>query len=80
MRKRWLLAGLLCSGAGAREQERAPPPRPPERREPARQPLSKEDAELVKDLALLERLDLLKNLDLFEKDGEEKAAAKEAPR
>ena len=28
--------------------------------------LSKEDSDLVKDLALLERMDLLRNLDLFE--------------
>ena len=31
-------------------------------------PLSKEDAELVKELALLERLELVKNLDLFEQE------------
>jgi hypothetical protein len=48
----FLLAILLCADV-------APPPE---------KPLSKEDAELVKELALLEKMDLVKNLELFEKD------------
>jgi hypothetical protein len=80
MRTRWLLAVLLC-GAAARAQQRTPSPRPPERKDEARKPLSKEDAELVKDLALLERLELLRNLDLFEAGkGEDRTAKEETPR
>jgi hypothetical protein len=52
---------LLCA---------APPPsvqpEPPAPREQPAPPLSKEDEELVKQLALLEQLDLVKNLDLFD--------------
>lgn len=60
-----LLAGLLASAAHA--QEATPPPRTPRpapRKPPP--PLSKEDAELVKQLALLEHFELVKNLELFE--------------
>ena len=47
----------------------APPEKPqPEPATAERAPLSKEDQELVKQLALLEQLDLLKNLELFEED------------
>jgi hypothetical protein len=60
----WLMAILLCA-------EVAPPaPAPP----PPAPPLSKEDAELVKELALLEKMDLVKNLELFEKDKDEEPA------
>jgi hypothetical protein len=48
----FLIAMLLCADA-------SPPPQ---------KPLSKEDAELVKELALLEKMELVKNLELFEKD------------
>ena len=79
MRASWLMAGLLC-GAAVRAQERAPSPRPPERREAAqRPPLSDEDAELVKDLALLERLELLRNLELFEQDREPRQTKEDRP-
>jgi len=62
-----LLALLLLCGATAPD-----PMRPPTdaggtevvKKDPP--PLSTDDAELVKDLALLEQLDLLKNLELFE--------------
>ena len=58
-----LLAAALCAlprSAHPDEPQRPPPP--------AQQgkPLSAEDAEVVKQLALLEQVDLLKNLDLFE--------------
>ncbi len=52
----------------------APPPTQAAARQPARAPLSGEDAEVVKQLALLERVELLENLELFEggpKDGDE---------
>ena len=52
---------LLCTVP----PEAHPAPPPPRRQEPP-PPLSKEDAELVKQLALLEQLDLVKNLDLFD--------------
>jgi hypothetical protein len=67
-----VLVALLCAGA-ARAQDRRPPPPPPEQKQAAPAPLSKEDAELVKELALLERMELVKNLELFEpeKDAEE---------
>ena len=58
-----LAAAALCALPRALhpdEPRRAPPP--------AQQgkPLSAEDAEVVKQLALLEQVDLLRNLDLFE--------------
>lgn len=42
---------------------------PPARPRDAAKPLSAEDEELVRDLAVLERMELLRNLDLFEPDG-----------
>lgn len=54
-----LLAALL-----AQPTPQPPPPEPAKAE--ARAPLSKEDQELVKELALLEQMDLLKNLELFE--------------
>ncbi|MGZ6123536.1 MAG: hypothetical protein ACXWLR_01165 [Myxococcales bacterium] len=81
MRTAWLLlGGMLCGGA-LYAQGPAPAPGPNERRpDPEKPPLSKEDAELVKDLALLERVDLLRNLDLFEKDRGEKQTREDVPR
>jgi hypothetical protein len=63
-----LLAAALCALApiaSADEPRRAP--RPPQQQQ-ARQEkrLSDEDAEVVRQLALLEQVDLLRNLDLFE--------------
>ena len=61
-----LLALMLC-GATAQDQMRLPTDaggKEAVKKDPP--PLSTDDAELVKDLALLERLELLKNLDLFE--------------
>ena len=71
--RRWIAsaaAALLCAGT-ARAQDRrdqGPAPAPPRQEQP---PLSKEDAELVKELALLEQLDLVRNLDLFQEDKED---------
>ncbi|GAC1550629.1 MAG: hypothetical protein NVS2B9_16790 [Myxococcales bacterium] len=57
----------------------AVPPAPP-----ARAPLSAEDAALVREMALLERVDLLRDLDLFERgaaaDADDEAASPDAPR
>ena len=58
-----LLAAALCAlprSVLPDEPRRTPPP--------AQQgkPLSAEDAEVIKQLALLEQVDLLRNLDLFE--------------
>ncbi|HET9753578.1 MAG TPA: hypothetical protein VFP52_11475 [Myxococcales bacterium] len=57
------LLALLCAAPPAAQP--APPP-PPPRHEEASPPLSKDDAELVKHLALLEQLELVRNLDLFD--------------
>ena len=56
------LAALLASTAFA-EDAGPPPPRPTLEK---KAPLSKEDEELVKELALLEQMELVKNLELFE--------------
>lgn len=69
--RRWiagLCAALVCAGASHAEDQRGTPP--PEQRE-QKPPLSKEDAELVKELALLEQLDLVKNLELFQPEKDE---------
>lgn len=58
-----LLAAALCAFPKAvRPDEPRHPPPPLEQGKP----LSAEDAEVVKQLALLEQVDLLRNLDLFE--------------
>jgi hypothetical protein len=61
MRALTLAATLLASAMYAQTAPRPPPP-PAAQKQP---PLSKEDAELVEQLALLERFELVKNLDLF---------------
>ena len=62
-----LFAALLCAGAARAQDPRSEPQQPPApAQQQARPPLSKEDAELIKQLALLEKLELVKNLDLFE--------------
>jgi hypothetical protein len=65
MRAGMLIAALLCATPALAQETMEPPP-------PDTQ-LSKEDEELVKELALLERLELVKNLELFEpeKDDQE---------
>jgi hypothetical protein len=68
----WAAAVLLACGAAQANQGdpvRTPPP-----------PLSAEDAALVKELALLERVELLRNLELFERGAEEEASADGAAR
>ena len=64
----FLLAALIAQAP--------PPPSPPTDRQQARaereKPLSQEDRELVKELALLEQMELVKNLELFEGEKDEK--------
>ena len=79
MRTAWVMAALLCASA-ARGQDGGAPQASKERAEEARKPpLSREDAELVKDLALLERLELLRNLELFEEPEKPKQTKEERP-
>ena len=71
MRVVWSIAIVLAAAAA---QERSQPPEV--RQQPdggaATVPLSNEDAELVKELAVVERLELLRNLELFEQEKEAK--------
>ena len=71
MRVVWAIAIVLAAAAA---QERSQPPEV--RQQPdggaATVPLSNEDAELVKELAVIERLELLRNLELFEEQKEAK--------
>ena len=71
MRVVWSIAIVLAAAAA---QERSQPPEV--RQQPdggaATVPLSNEDAELVKELALIERFELLRNLELFEEQKEAK--------
>jgi hypothetical protein len=74
----WAAAVLLACGA-AQANQADPTPRRQEVRTPP-PPLSAEDAALVKELALLERVELLRNLELFERGAEEEASADGAAR
>jgi len=77
VRAGFLLVAILC-GAAARADDRDAGPPPAD----AQKKLSEQDAELVKDMALLERLDLLRNLDLFEEErdaGQSKQAQPQPP-
>ena len=75
----WFIAIVLAAAAA---QERSQPPEL--RQQPdggaATVPLSNEDAELVKELALLEKLELVRNLDLFESDQDAGEAARQPQR
>jgi hypothetical protein len=62
-----LLAAALCGLLpAARADEPGRPPPQAEQQQPQGTPLSAEDAEIVRELALLEQVELLRNLDLFE--------------
>ena len=67
-----VIAGLLCSAAQAQRtaeaQQRTEPSPATDRSDAGStdRTLSREDAELLKYLAVLERMELLKNLELFE--------------
>jgi hypothetical protein len=67
----WFIAIVL---AAATAQERSQAARVKEQPDggAATVPLSSEDAELVKELALIERLELLRNLELFEQEKDAK--------
>ena len=68
------IIAVVLAAAAAQAQER-PRPRqanPPPDGGTATAPLSSEDAQLVKELAVIERLELLRNLELFEQEKEAK--------
>jgi hypothetical protein len=67
----WVIAIVL---AAATAQERSQPPAAKQQPDGGATtvPLSNEDAELVKELAVIERLELLRNLELFEQEKEAK--------
>jgi hypothetical protein len=61
-----LVAALLLVAPALHAQDQGrPAPAPPAAKAPP-PPLSAEDAEVARELALLEKLELLKNLELFE--------------
>jgi hypothetical protein len=72
-----LLAAALCAlpRAGRPDETHRAPPQSAQQAKP---PLSDEDAEIVRQLALLEQVELLRNLDLFEPPPPE-AQAKQQP-
>jgi len=74
-----LLAAALCAfppTASADDARRAPPA---QQQAQQGKPLSDEDAEVVRQLALLEQVDLLRNLDLFEPSPDAGPQAKQQP-
>jgi hypothetical protein len=77
--KRWPIAMLLVALAAPAQQAEPPPP-PPSKAIPAKsKPLSAEDAAIVKELALLEKVDLLRDLELFEAKDRDAARASKEP-
>jgi hypothetical protein len=82
---RWIARGgslvmALLFAAGARAQERPKPAPAPQQGDGGAggHPLSVEDLELLKELPLLERMELLRNLDHFEP--EDAGPPKEEPK
>ena len=67
MRIALFIAALLCASPVLAQE----PPQPPPEQE---KQLSREDEELVKELALLERMELVRNLELFEPDSKDEEA------
>ncbi len=72
-----MLAALVCAGPAFAQDKNDDPPPPV--RQVKLEPLSAEDAELVKELALLEKLELVKNLELFEEDNDQPRDAQRQP-
>jgi hypothetical protein len=75
-----LLACAAAAGARAAQAGGAQPRAGEQGTQPtaartAPPPLSKEDAALVKEMVLLERVELLRNLELFERGADEQASA-----
>jgi len=74
-----LLAAALCGLPAARAEEaRRPPPRAGQQAQQGK-PLSAEDAEVGRQLALLEQLELLRNLDLFDPQPSHTQQARQQP-
>jgi len=75
-----LLAAALCGPlqAARADEPRRPPPQAGEQPQQGK-PLSAEDAEVVRQLALLEQVELLRNLDLFEPQPSDARQAKQQP-
>jgi hypothetical protein len=76
----WMLVAIVAASAAslpARAQQDSAPPR---KAVPVKvKPLSPEDAAVVKELALLENVDLLRDLELFEDKKQDDATAKKTP-
>jgi len=75
-----LLAAALCGllQAARADEPRRPPPAP-EQQPRKGEPLSSEDAEIVRQLALLEQVELLRNLDLFDPQPPDAPQARQQP-
>jgi len=65
-----VIAGILWSTAQAQQRTEPPPATDRSDAGSTDRTLSKEDAELLEDLAVLEHMELLKNLELFEEPKE----------
>jgi hypothetical protein len=70
----WLIAALIAQAppSTAGEQRSPPPGEEVNAVHHPKPPLSDEDRALVKQLALLEQMELVKNLELFEGDKQDK--------
>jgi hypothetical protein len=82
MDRRTLVAivAAVASALPAHAQQDAPPSRPPSKAVPVKaKPLSPEDAAVVKELALLENVDLLRNLELFEDKKQDDSGPQKKP-
>jgi hypothetical protein len=66
MRVGVVIAGLLCATAQAQQRTEPLPAVDRSDAGSTNRTLSEEDAELLEDLAVLERMELLRNLELFE--------------
>jgi hypothetical protein len=73
-------AVALATTLPVRAQQGATPPPAPRKAVPVKaKPLSPEDAAVVKELALLENVDLLRDLELFEDKKQDDAGAQKKP-
>ena len=72
-----LLAAALCALPRLASADETPQPPQTEQQSQQAKPLSDEDAEIVRQLALLEQVDLVRNLDLFEPQPDEGPQAKQ---
>jgi len=73
-----LLAAALCALPRLASADETRRPQTEQQSQQAK-PLSDEDAEIVRQLALLEQVDLVRNLDLFEPQPDEGPQAKQRP-